>query len=244
MGAAGERAQVSASAPEATGNDSRGRPQDPDAQRVQRYALLLRAVLAVAGVVGGLLLVLATTATIIEISIGTTGETASGIDTVLTGADRHGPALIIIAVFAMAMLAGAVQGARPAMLALAAAGVIVLGIAIISDAQNIDDTGEIGQLYTEAIAGAGNGFYFETLGGALLLISGGGMLVLGSGAPVERKGRGERPRRKPPALPSLPWWRRGRDAAGDAEASEAAAGAEPEPGRPARKPADDWFSDG
>jgi len=216
---------------------------------VQRYALLLRGVLAVAGIVGGLLLVLATSATIIEIRIGTTGETASGIDTALSGADRHGPALVIIAVFAMAMLAGAVQGARPAMVALAASGIIVLGIAIISDAQNIDDTGEIGQLYSEAIAGAGNGFYFETLGGALLLISGGGLLVLGGGAPMAtRDGRAERPGRERPSMASLTALaaRRRRGGADAKAASDSESSATPDgaAGRTARKPADDWFSEG
>jgi hypothetical protein len=228
--AAEERAQMSAAAPEATGNDSRGRLQPPGEARVQRIALLLRIFLGVAGVVGGLFLVLATNATIIEINIGTTGQTAGGIDTALSGADRHGPALIIIGVFAMVMLAGAVQGARPAMLALAASGIIVLAIAIVSDARNIDDTGEIRQLYTGAIAGAGDGFYYETLGGALLLICGGGLFVLGGGAAdpgAGRPARRGRPRRRPRP---------------DDRAGHPPADATPTPA--SRPPADDWFSEG
>jgi hypothetical protein len=218
---------MSAAAPEATGNDSKGRPLPPAEARVQRYALLLRIFLGVAGVVGGLLLVLATNATIIQINIGTTGETASGIDTALSGADRHGPALIVIGVFAMVMLAGAVQGARPAMLALAASGVVVLVLSIVSDARNIDDTGALRELYSGTIAGAGNGFYYETLGGALLLICGGGLLVLGGGGPADPAARPPRRsrRRRRPSAPDV--------------------GAEPEPARAAtRRPADDWFTEG
>jgi hypothetical protein len=227
--AAEERAQVSAAAPEATGNDSRGRLKPPDEARVQRIALLLRIFLGVAGVAGGLFLVLATNATIIEINIGTSGETATGMDTALSGADRHGPALIVIGVFAMVMLVGAMQGARPAMLAVAASGIVVLAIAIVSDARNIDDTGAIRQLYTGAIAGAGDGFYYETLGGALLLICGGGLLVLGGGptdAARRRSARAAGPARRRP---------RQEDQTTEPPAD---AGASTTPQRPA-----DWFTE-
>jgi hypothetical protein len=179
---------VSATAPEATGDDSRGRALSPGGARTEQIGLLLRLFLAVAGAAGGVFLVLATTATIIDISIGTTGDAAGRFDTALSGADRHGPALIVIAVFAMVLLVAAAQGVRPAMVAVAACGVLVLGIAILSDARNIDDTGQLRQLYTGAIAGAGAGFYFETLGGALLLISGGGLLVLSGGSPAAPAG--------------------------------------------------------
>lgn len=153
--------------------------------------LLLRMILGAAGVAGGVLLVLATGATIINISIGGVGgaTTAGGFDTALSGADRHGPALIVIAVFAMVVLVAAVQGIRVGMVAVAACGVLVLGIAILSDARSIDDTGQLRQLYSEAIAGAGDGFYLETLGGALLLISGGGLLVLSGGSARPSRGR-------------------------------------------------------
>lgn len=186
----------------------------------QRSAKLLRALLGACGVAGAMLLALATNSTIINVTIGTTGETASGLDTALSGADRHGPALIIIGVFALIMLAGGLRGARPAMLAIAAGGVVVLAIAIVSDARSIDDIGAIRQLYTGAMAGAGSGFYYETLGGALLLICGGGLLVLAGGEPVAAPSKRPPPRRtrKPAVDPPAP---------------------PPPPGRAA----DDWFAD-
>jgi hypothetical protein len=206
--------------------------QPPGASRPERIALLLRLFLGVAGVAGGVFLVLATSATIIDVSIGTTGDAAGGFDAALSGADRHGPALIVIAVFAMALLFAAVQGVRTAMLAVAACGVIVLAIAILSDARNIDDTGQLRQLYTGAIAGAGTGFYFETLGGALLLISGGGLLVLSGGSAAAPSGP-PRPGRRRPSRSATVTPRPVADPTPDPGPSEEA---------PKRAPVD-WFAD-
>ncbi len=187
---------MSATAPEANGDDSRGTPPGTGEANALRMTRLLRALLILAGAAGSALLVLATRSTIIQIDIGAASNTASGLDTMLSGADRHGPALIVIAGFAVTMLVGAAQGARPAMLAVATAGILGLGISIISDATHIDDTGQLSELYTGAIAGAGNGFYFETLGGALLLICGGGLLVLSGGEPREPQRRAGRYQRR------------------------------------------------
>ena len=54
-------------------------------------------------------LLLATFATVIEIKVGTTTKVPDH-DTHLSGWDRHGPALLIIALFAAAMIAGAMRG--------------------------------------------------------------------------------------------------------------------------------------
>ena len=51
-------------------------------------------------------LLLATFATVIEIKVGTTTKVPDH-DTHLSGWDRHGPALLVIALFAAAMIAGA-----------------------------------------------------------------------------------------------------------------------------------------
>lgn len=147
-----------------------------------RLHTALRAALALAGLAGAALLVAATFSTIIEIKVLTTQEVAANVDATLTGEDRHGVALIVIAGFALLMLVGALRGARPAMLALAALGVAALAITVGADAPDLDDTGLIGELYAEASAGPGIGFYLETLGAALLLVSGGAMMVLSSGA--------------------------------------------------------------
>jgi hypothetical protein len=121
-------------------------------------------------------LVLATFTTVIEIKVGTTTR-LPGRDTHLSGWDRHGPALLIVAAFGAAMVAGALRGARPAAIALAVLGLVALGIALIGDVPDLNETGFIGEVYEDAAAGPSAGFYLETLGGALLL-AGGALLAL------------------------------------------------------------------
>ena len=72
----------------------------------------VRAGLAVAGLAGAAALVAATSSTVIEITVGTTTRLAS-LDTELSGRDRHGPALLVVAAFAVPMLVGAARGRRP-----------------------------------------------------------------------------------------------------------------------------------
>src|SRR3954449_5418426 len=139
---------------------------------------VLRIALLVAAVAGGLCLIIATFSTIIEITVGTTSKIADR-DTELSGWDRHSVSLILIAAFALVMTAGALRGARPAMAAIAVAGIVVLLIALIGDLPDVHKTGVIGQLYDNARANPKIGYYLETLGGALLLIAGGGLLLLG-----------------------------------------------------------------
>jgi len=138
----------------------------------------LRIGLSVAAAAGVVCLVLATFTTVIEIKVGTTSR-IPGRDTELSGWDRHGPALLIIAAFAAAMLAGALRGARPATIALAVLGLVALGIAVIGDVPDLNETGFIGEVYEDAAAGPSAGFYLETLGGVLLL-AGGALLAVSS----------------------------------------------------------------
>jgi hypothetical protein len=138
----------------------------------------VRAGLAIAGLAGVAALVAATAATVIQITVGTTSRLAN-IDTELSGWDRHGPALLVIAGFALVMLFGAVaRGARPAFVALIVCGAAALAIALASDAPHLDDTGQVGRLYTDATAGPQLGFWLELAGGALLVVAGAGMLVV------------------------------------------------------------------
>src|SRR5262245_18489081 len=142
----------------------------------------LRLGLASAAAIGVACLVLATFATVIEVKVGTTTRVPDH-DTHLSGWDRHGPALLIIALFAAAMIVGAVRGARPAMAALAVLGLAALLIAILGDVPDLHATGFIGDVYEDAVAGPKAGFYLETLGAVLLLASGVLMFVLaGAGA--------------------------------------------------------------
>jgi hypothetical protein len=148
----------------------------------------LRFALLAAAAAGVICLLLATFATVIEIKVGTTTKVPDH-DTHLSGWDRHGPALLVIAAFAAAMVVGAARGARPAMGALAVLGLVALLIALVGDVPDLDETGFIGQVYEDAAAGAKGGFYLETLGGVLLLVS--GVLMLAVPAPsaaADRRG--------------------------------------------------------
>jgi hypothetical protein len=149
----------------------------------------LRAALAATALAGALLLVVATVSTIIGITVGTTSRLAS-IDTELSGADRHGPALVLLAAFAVVMIAGALRGARPAMAALVVCGIAALLISLIGDLPHVNDTGQVGVLYSDARAAPRFGYYAETLGGILLVIAGGVMLLAPTGTTVhETSGR-------------------------------------------------------
>src|SRR3954471_12821626 len=136
----------------------------------------LRIVLLIAGVAGVAALAGATAATVIRITVGTTTRLAN-LDTGLSGWERHGPALLVVGAFALVMLFGALRGARPAMLAVGACGVAALVVALGLDLPHLDDTGQVGRLYTDASAGPEVGFWLEVAGGVLLVVCGGGLFV-------------------------------------------------------------------
>ena len=138
----------------------------------------VRAGLLVAGLAGVAALVAAAFATVIRITVGATTRLAS-LDTELSGWDRHGPALLVIAGFALVMLFGAVtRGARPAFVALMVCGAAALAITLASDAPHLDDTGQVGRLYADASAGPELGFWLELAGGLLLVGAGLGLLLV------------------------------------------------------------------
>jgi hypothetical protein len=141
-----------------------------------RPAEPVRAGLAAVAVAGALCLVAATFTTVIEIRVGATTKVA-GQDTQLSGWDRHGPALLVLAAFALVLVAGALHGARAAMLALAVVGLVAVLVAVVGDVPDLHATGFIGEVYEDAAAGPARGFYLETLGGVLLLAAGGLMLA-------------------------------------------------------------------
>jgi hypothetical protein len=148
--------------------------------------IALRGGLAAVVVAGAAALVVATFATVISITVGTTTKVA-GADTSQSGWERHGPALLLLALLAVALLAGALRGLRAAMVGLVAAGVAAVAIAMIWDRPHVHDTGSVGELYAEATADPAAGYYLETLGGALLLLGGGAFVV--ASAPGRRGAR-------------------------------------------------------
>jgi hypothetical protein len=125
------------------------------------------------GAVGAVLLIVADFSTLYEVSAIT------AVVKRVSAGSQHTYALVVLGLFALAMVWGVAAGrSRPAMLALAAIGLIVALIVLIGDLHNVTRAGVIGKYYANAKASPKSGFYFETLGAALLLISGGGLLVL------------------------------------------------------------------
>jgi hypothetical protein len=164
-------------------DDSKGFAPGPSASEPRHPAVLaLRGALTIAGLTGAVLLVVASFTTIIAITVETTSR-ALHADTTQSGWDRHGPALILLALLALWLLAVALRGSRMAMAGLALAGIVSLVIAVSWDRPHIHDTGSVGDVYEQATADPGTGYYLETLGGALLLFCGGALLALG-GAPT------------------------------------------------------------
>jgi hypothetical protein len=159
----------------AEGDDSKG----PNAARAPSGVVLtVRLVLAVLGLAGAVLLVVTSFATVIEITVGSTSKIVDA-DTTQSGWDRHGPALILLGLLALWLLALGLRGSRTALVGLALAGVASLAIAWAWDRPHVHDTGSVGDVYADATADPGTGYYLETLGGALLLLTGGSLLVFG-----------------------------------------------------------------
>lgn len=146
-------------------------------RRPARGPIALRAALALLGLVGSVLLAVSTFATVVQFRVLTTSDLAEA-DTTVSGGDLHGVALILVAVFALVMLVGAARGARPAMIALVACGLLAIGLIVGLDVPELDNTGELSLRYEDVSASASTGFYLETLGAVLLMVSGGLLLIL------------------------------------------------------------------
>jgi uncharacterized membrane protein len=141
----------------------------------------LRVLLAIAGLAGAILLVIATFATVIHITVVTVTKAH------YSGWHFTGPGLVLIGLFALPLLAGALRGSRPAAIALACLGAVALILVLALVQPKIHDTGVYGQDYDQAAAGASFGYYAETAGAVLVLLAGVGLVVLGgTGRPRRR----------------------------------------------------------
>ncbi|MEA2298506.1 MAG: hypothetical protein QOF77_1442 [Solirubrobacteraceae bacterium] len=163
MNAAGRRA---------TPDYSRGFSPPPG----RRSGLLgLRLLLLSGGFLGGGLLIAADFSTLYEVDVLTVVKAA------VAGHSQHGYAVALIGLFACPMTVLAATR-RPAMLGLGVLGVLALAVsAIAGDFHDIHSTGLVGRLYENATAAPKQGFYFETLGGVLLIAAGFGRLLLPTG---------------------------------------------------------------
>jgi hypothetical protein len=128
--------------------------------------------------VGAALLVAAELSTITSIEIGAAecADRAFGADRDIcsdTGGERHGYALILLALLVVVMAWGAAAGrSRPAALALLVVGGVVLGIALLGDLPETDDTRGLEIRYTEVTAEAQSGLTLEIVAGALIVLAG------------------------------------------------------------------------
>jgi hypothetical protein len=126
------------------------------------------------GIAGVALLIAADLSTLVQIKVVTVVKER------LSGHHQHDWAVALLGLASIPLVIGAVRGrARPAQFALIALGAVVLVIAVAKDLPDTRSTGVIGQRYDQASAAPGPGFYLETAGAALLILTGvGGLLLL------------------------------------------------------------------
>jgi hypothetical protein len=161
---------MSAAAPEATTDYSTGSGASRGSGTGSPRA---RAALCGLALLAALLLVISTFMTLLTI---TTGEAELSSR---TGGEHHSIALLLLGVAVVPMALGALRGARPAMFAVAALGVVVLVVVLTVDLPATLKEGLFAVRYENAQAQPAAGFYVETLAGVLLLLSGGLMLLFG-----------------------------------------------------------------
>ena len=131
--------------------------------------------LAIAAVAGPLLLIVSDFFTLFSVR-SVTAEIGS-----VTGGRNHLYAMVIIGLVAAPMAYGAIRGgSQPAMIALAALGILAAFVALAFDLPDATGASTLNRSFAYASAEATPelGFYLETLGAALTLIAGGGALML------------------------------------------------------------------
>lgn len=145
----------------------------------------LRRLAAALSIVAAALLAAAEFSTVFEVTVGS----LEVVQRSATGGENHGYALLVVAVFAVALT---LHGLRLAGRA-AGAGLITLGLVVLMVALTVDlpDTRGSGRLpeslaYEDARARAGAALGLEIVGG-VLLVAAGGLLAFGGGAPVGRR---------------------------------------------------------
>jgi hypothetical protein len=136
----------------------------------------------VLGVTGALLLAIAEFSTIASVDVAqrsceaiNDSDPALADRCVLSGFERHGGALLLLALLAAAMALGAGPGrSRPASVALVVVGLVVLAVGLLVDLPETRSEGLVNSFdsYSDASGSTGSGFYLELAGGALLVAAG------------------------------------------------------------------------
>ena len=168
--------------PSRPGNSSTGirrRQRDflrSDAGLLARSGLVTWVLLA-AGIAAGVMAIVAEFSTISYVTVVTAtcedlADPRLADRCQLDGSERHSWAFALLGVFAILMAWGATVGrSRPAALARAVVGLVMLGIGALSDWPEADRTGLIGEAY-EATAHKGTGLWLELAAGALMVVVG------------------------------------------------------------------------
>ena len=145
-------------------------------RRVVQASELVLPALAVAGFLGAVLLVLSDFLTLFAVHTEA-GVTVPGGS--VKGRENHSFAMVVIGVAALPMAYGAWAGeSRPAMAGLAFLGGLAILIALAFDLPDATGTNTLARTFENATGTPKAGFYLETLGAVLLLVSGVGRLVL------------------------------------------------------------------
>jgi len=146
----------------------RGIGQDSRGDRGSRGVGALRRTVATLALLGVALLVVAEFLPLFEVKLGSSGAV---LKTVSAGANNN-YSLLLIALAAIPFTLAAVRtGSRVALLALAVLGLVAAAIAFLGDLPDAHRTGVVGKNFEDAASSARVGFYFESLGAILLLLS-------------------------------------------------------------------------
>ena len=149
--------------------------------------MIARRTAAALATVAVALLVAAEFSTVFEVTVGT----LEVVKRDATGGENHGYALLVVALFAVAVVGLGLRGAvaaRAAGLSLVALGAVALVVALAVDRPDTRGSGRLPEslAYEDARARAGAGLGLEIAGGALLVVAGG--LLAGTGAARRQAG--------------------------------------------------------
>ena len=139
----------------------------------------LRRLAAALSIVATVLLVTAEFSTIFEVTVGS----LEVVQRSSSGGENHGYALLVVAVFALALTFVALRfGGRAPGVALIALAVVVLVVALAVDLPDTRGSGRLPEslAYEDARARAGAALGLEIVGGVLLLAAGGLLAAVGS----------------------------------------------------------------
>lgn len=136
--------------------------------------MIVRRLAAAVAAVAVALLVAAEFTTVFAVTVGA----LEVVKREATGGENHGYALLVVALFAVAVVALGLRGAvsaRAAGLSIATLGAVALLVALAVDLPDTRGSGRLPEslAYEDARARAGTGMGLEIAGGALLVVAGG-----------------------------------------------------------------------